>query len=293
MDIKFGADPEVFVTEEKDGKDFVIPPAYFRECLGLDHKPDPRHPSFLEVDGIKIHEDGAAFEFTLPPAESISELLKSIHHGYELLQNVVLKDFGNYKLQVIPTVDYDVERWLNMKDNEYLFMSFMFGCDPHMLAWEPEKEDEPVDAARHPYRYGGGHMHFSGLPIFKENPIMAVRAFDLTVGLAATAFSPVPKLEEIRTFRYGKAGVWRPQRYPDGSSGLEYRSVSNSWTSPKNTELATNIEKWANIAIEHLLPNLEKAEALIMKYRQEMLTAISTSNQELALGVLNSLEGEV
>lgn len=290
MSIKFGADPEVFVTDEEGS---VIPPAYFREYLGMPFEPDRKHPRFLVEDGITIHEDGAAFEFTLPPSESISELLKNIHRGYGLLQDKVLKNHLEYGMKIVPTINYDVERWLTYRENEDFFYSFQFGCDPHYLAWEPEKEDEPVDAATHPYRYGGGHMHFSGLKVFKENPIMAVRAFDLTVGLAATAFSPVPELESIRTFRYGKAGVWRPQKYPDGSFGLEYRSISNSWTNPKNSVMSSAIEKWAMIAVEVLLPNLKKAEELIEKYRKPMLHAITIFDQGLAKEILVDLEGDI
>jgi hypothetical protein len=293
MTYKFGADPEVFVTYKKDGKDFVLPPAYFREFLGIDYKPDPRHPKFLEQDGITIHEDGVAFEFTLPPAGSIPELLSSIHYGYDLLKNKVLVNFPEYEIKIVPTVNFEVERWLPYQNNESFYMTLLFGCDPHLLAWEPEKEDEPVDATTHPYRYGGGHEHFSGSEVFRNAPVMAIRILDLTVGLASVAFSPVPELEQIRTFRYGKAGVFRPQVYPNGETGIEYRSISNSWTNPENTSLAKQVEKWTNIAMEVLIPNLGKAEELVMKYREELLTAISTSNQALALEVLNSVEGEL
>ncbi len=113
----------------------------------------------------------------------------------------------------------------------------------------------------------------------------------MTVGLAATAFSPVPELEKTRTFRYGKPGVWRPQAYPDGSFGLEYRSVSNSWTNPKNRDLAEQIEKWLNIAIEKFLPDPDKSESLLMNIRSNMMKAISTSNQTLAQRLLTVVEG--
>lgn len=288
----FGSDPETFASYSEGGKDYVVPPAYFRMFLGLPFTPDEegRHPKFIVQDGITIHEDGAAFEFTLPPAQSISELLKGIHKGYDLLQEKILSHY-DYTLKISPSINYEVKRWQEYYHNTDFLQTIMFGCDPHNLAWNVEQEDVPIDASQHKYRYGGGHIHVSGMEIFKENPILCARVFDMTVGLAATAFSPVPELEKIRTFRYGKPGVWRPQQYPNGSFGMEYRSVSNSWTDPNNKNLAEEIERWMMIAINKFLSDPDRSEELVLDWRELMTKAITTSNQTLAKRLLHIVEG--
>ncbi len=288
----FGADPEVFSSYNKDGKDYVLPPAYFRSFLGLGHEPDIKHPKFLVKDGIVIHEDGAAFEFSLPPSKNLKDLFDNIHHGYNLLQSEVLKDFPEYPIVVVPTINYEVDRWNQYRKDQDFFMSLMFGCDPHMNAWNME-EDRPVDARKHPYRYGGGHIHLSGIPQLEENPILCIRTLDATVGLAATAYSPVPELEKLRTFRYGLAGVWRPQQYPNGDVGLEYRSVSNSWTNPKFTELASMIQKWITIATEVLIPDGKKAEKILDDISDNLLFAIKSADQNLSLKMLEFVEASL
>ncbi len=290
--MKFGSDPETFASYSKDGKDYVVPPAYMRLFMGLPFEPDleeGKHPKFLKEDGITIHEDGAAFEFTVPPADSLSALLKTVHKGYSLLQERILGNYG-YELKILPTINYEVSKWKQFYEEPEFLNSILFGCDPHHLAWEADFEDAPVDASKHKYRYGGGHIHVSGEEIFKENPVLCARTFDMTVGLAATAFSPVPELEKIRTFRYGKPGVWRPQAYPDGSFGMEYRSVSNSWTNPLNSNLAEEIEKWIHIAVNKFLPNPDRTTELLMEMREPVMRAISTSNQALAKHLLSIVE---
>lgn len=293
MTLKFGSDPETFASYTEGNKSYVVPPAYLRRFAGLEYTPDPegRHPKFMIEDGITVHEDGAAFEFTVPPANSLGEVLKTIHKGYQMLQDRILSNY-NFSLKIIPTINYEVNRWREFYNDEEFLQSILFGCDPHKLAWDVEKEDAPVDASRHKYRYGGGHIHISGEDVFKENSVLCARTLDMTVGLAALAFSPVPELEKIRTFRYGLPGVWRPQAYPDGSFGMEYRSVSNAWTNPENSQLAQQVEKWLMFALDKFLLNdLEKAEDLLIDLRSPLIKAISTSNQKLAKQLLNVVEG--
>lgn len=291
-DVLFGADPEVFASYFIGEKMYVMPPAYFRKYTDTAWKKNGRHPLFIATKDHIVHEDGVAFEVGLKPKNSFRELLSNIHAIYQEIEEKILPLCSevNRKLAVIPTINYEVDRWLKISETDPSFAEcLIFGCDPDYDAFELEVE--PVeDVAHHPFRYGGGHFHFSGLPLFRENPNLSARLCAMTLGLCATAFSPVPELEKLRTFRYGRPGKFRPQHYPDGSFGVEYRTPSNSWTNPSHKDLANMMEKWVEIAVRNVLPGSEKFESMFEKNRMEIAKAIKEADQPLASSLLDMVE---
>ena len=298
----FGSDPELFASIKRDGKDFVVPPVFFRNELKeplIEY--NDKHPVFTEIkinnnEVIKVIEDGAAFELTVPPRTNILELIDLIHLGYEKVHEIVNKH--GYDVSVVPAINYNTEEYLNMGDD--FLMCLLFGCDPDKDAFNTEKIQHEESALQHPYRYGGGHLHISGSEFIKQYPIPTIRLLALTVGNYVTSKSPVPELEHLRTYRYGMPGKYRIQNYkkeyngiPNTNSGIEYRTPSNTWT--KFKEIAEGMQYWAEIAIERILPDRRLGNEILKEFTDNAVNAILEVNQPLAdrnLSMIKDMIGE-
>jgi len=298
--LKYGTDPEFFAAEKINEKYYVVPPVFFRRKLGL--KPiieDEKHPVFYILkNGIKIHEDGAAFEFNGEPHNSIKEVYLDVQEGLETLSSLIEK-YG-YSLYCKPTINFDTKRF--KKETDDFKMCLIFGCDKDYDAWEWEKEyDEnlfpewkyfsenagQISALKHPFRYAGGHLHISGSEFFEKYPLIIVRLLSMTVGNYVVGNSPFPELEKLRTYKYGKAGKFRPQKYPDGSIGIEYRTPSNTWCS--SPQMLDGIEYWINKTLEYI-EDRDYTIQLITELREPTINAVLNADQEKCLSILSSLK---
>lgn len=299
----FGTDPEAFAVYKKDGQLYTLPPYWFRKVLGvsssLDEKDvEGKHPVFFDNDEFKLIEDGAAFEMTIRPSFSPKELWDRIQECARVTSETILSQFPDECLPILrflPTIGFDVQRWSGMPED--FFMSTMFGCDPSQDAWNTTKKAAITDASKHPYRYGGGHIHISGSQMIAEEPILAIRCLSITAGVAAIAYSDVPELERMRTFEYGIPGNFRIQRYgkknPFGKPyaiGLEYRTVSDRWCADWN--MAEKVFEWARIGIQEVLENGLYME-ILDTVGQSAQEAILSSNKQLATQVLSYVESKL
>lgn len=285
-EITLGADPEYAAASESLG---VIPAAYFRTALKMRHLPHPKHPLYYAKDGIKIIEDGVAFELTVPPAHNGNwqQLLGSIHKGIDVLKLI----FNQYKetcdgIVIAPAIPYKFGLW-NTFGDEMIFAN-QAGCDKDEDAFDDSYTGDVIDMSTHPWRYFGGHMHFSGHPLFKIAPKLAIQGMAMGPGLAAVLGTSKPDLERQRTFLYGKAGKFRPQKYPnpDGGEpiiGIEYRTPSNSWTDPDNIPLGKDIFDAAKFTVERLLNFPDTLLAMSHEIGEEVTKAIATCDREQAL----------
>lgn len=294
----FGTDPEVFAVYNKDGKLYTLPPHFFRTKLGVEASDDKRHPVFFQTSTAKFHEDGAAFEMAIMPSHNPKDLFDRIHECMQQAEEMIIGKFAEFcqpKLQCLPTVGFDVERWKD--EGEDFRMSTEFGCDPDLDAWDTEKKATVLDASKHPERYGGGHIHFSGSKFIQKDPILAVQMLSITAGVAAVAYSDVPELDKARTFLYGRPGKYRVQQYgsrnqfgKDYAIGVEYRTPSNRWVSDWN--IAEKVFEWGRIALEELLPK-KNAYDIVMEVSQSASNAILSANQEEAMGILSFINSEI
>lgn len=299
----YGADPEFGAVYSKDGKKFILPPVFFRENLGVEFTENvdaPTHPIFFEDKGLGIrwHEDGSAFELSVTPATNWVELFEKIQLAKQILSEKILKYFPGDclpELESLPAIGYEVDRW-NKMGIEWQLCN-VFGCDRDKDVFNVEYEGEVIDALKHPWRYLGGHGHFSGRDSIISDPMGAIASLAFTMGLAATAYSPNPELERIRAEMYGKPGRYRVQEYkklwndiPNTHQGVEYRTPSVSWTTSK--EIATKVFGWAEIGINTLLEK-NLIQKLFPMYGQEVKLAISNCDQPLALEILNQIEKEL
>jgi hypothetical protein len=296
----WGADPEFFAGYDKEGVLYAMPPVVFRRNFGAEVKENGSHPIFMEVEGVKIHEDGAAFEMSLPPSSSWMDLFDRINHARKVFAETFLSRYEvNPELLALPSIQWEVGRWIG-EGGDFKFAT-RFGCDPdldafsHMLKTPRRSKD--FDASLHPWRYAGGHIHISGVKEIQESPLIAIRSLALTAGLAATAYSDVADLERERVFRYGLPGKFRVQKYNGkfndiefSESGVEYRTPSVRWTSSR--DIASKVFGWAEVGIQSLLIG-----GLYDNLSEELVRAgiesIIKVDQEQALEVLKTVESLV
>jgi hypothetical protein len=207
------------------------------------------------------------------------DVWKNCNIGQEHIKEIG-KEYG-YEFKPIPAINFDTEQFKNDEEGIY---STRFGCDIDFDAWETIIEQMEEDASEHIYRYAGGHIHTSVMNnnILKDNPVPAIKAMGFTVGNFISSISPFPKLDYIRTYRYGRPGRFRPQKYPDGNFGIEYRTPSNAWTAIKKENIIDEIEYWIKIAIERILTDKELLFGLTMELKDRTFEAILKCNQKLA-----------
>jgi hypothetical protein len=114
-----------------------------------------------------------------------------------------------------------------------------FGCEPSWDAYTGETKTPPIDAMTHPWRYAGGHLHFSDAPAVtsakgKPTPQLRkiVKLMDLYIGLPLTCVFG-DRLTYQRRKYYGQAGEFRPQTYSHNRYGVEYRTPGPEvWRAP-------------------------------------------------------------
>lgn len=294
----FGTDPESFAAYSRDGMLYTLPPYFLRKYLGVPATNHPKHPVFINGGEFKLHEDGAAFELSIMPSFNPKDLFDRVQEANRNTSEQILSQFPDHclpELQYVPTIGFDVERW--SEEGRDFFMSTTFGCDPDEDAFNLDRKAQVVNAAKHPERYGGGHIHFSGSPLIEKEPILAVQLLAITAGCASVAYSDVPELEKARTFLYGRPGKFRVQRYgknnPFGeeyATGIEYRTTSNrifsSW------ELCEKVFNWATLAIDELLPR-KNIYDLVVEVADTAVSAILGANQDSAKSVLAYVESRI
>jgi len=290
LNLTFGADPEVFATYSKKDKDMVLPPAWFREYPKVEYMVDPKkptHPIFIQTPEYIVHEDGVAFELGVMPSNNWEELYDRIQMAYMDLEKNILSEHVPHcdgKVHIVPTVSYEVNRWLNESDE--FQQCLIFGCDPDEDAFNMRAKKRVKDVRKHPYRYGGGHIHISGAHKIEEEPILAVQVLACTLGQAAIAYSDMKELEHLRTYLYGRPGKFRFQTYSDGTHGIEYRTPSNRWTG--NKDLARKVFEWAEIGM-HIF-NSDLAFKVVDELSEDAAQNIIDTNQEGAMQILSRIE---
>ncbi len=216
--MKVGTDPEYFLKSLRTGR---YEPA---------HRvfPDKNNPMALG-HGMKVFRDGYAVELNVPPQNDPAVLMLSVMEAIATVNNMVARD--GLRLASAATVPIDLREDLDGAPDDVLH----FGCEPSYCAYTGRTKIPQINAWEHPWRYAGAHMHFSLSPDEQERcawisnkskHLLFIRLLDFHVGLPLTAKMPTPEMFMRRRY-YGQAGEFRPQQYPDGSVGLEYRTPAS------------------------------------------------------------------
>jgi len=292
--IMIGADPEMFATYTDSGKVFAMPPIVLRRDYEVFFEENEDHPIFMrDDDGGFLHEDGSAFEISIPPSDDWRVLFDQCHNLMRLFEDKVLAGLPpsvvDMKLAMLPTIAWQVSRW-EWEGGDFI-NSTRFGCNPDKDAWgefAPPLEFDVMDASRHDERYAGGHLHFSvpGNDEISKRPLQAVESLVFTSGLAAIAYSKNQELEKRRAIRYGKPSKYRVQNYPNGDIGIEYRTPSCSWLGSK--DLAEKVFSWGRRGIQNLF--LDGALGKVIDLKVPVANAILSADSEMALELLKEVE---
>lgn len=271
-----GGDPEVFA---EDVSGLCIPPVLLRDnglqTFGFADKDakNPRHPMFYKDELVTIHEDGAAFEFTLKPSTNPLDYYNIYEHGLDVLGNL-LKPY-NLSVFTKPAIKFDSQILaVNGVIDVYRLFCVRFGCDKDINVYTGD-ESKDFDATQVNYRFGGGHIHIS--PIEHKHSGVFTRLADILMGNTFIFNTPFPEEEKMRQNYYGVPGKIREQFYPGGITGIEYRVPSNSWL--KDLDTVKMMFKAIDLTLD-IFANPPKAFDLIDKYLDSSINNIMTFDQK-------------
>jgi hypothetical protein len=251
-----------------------------------------KHPIYIKNNDFSWMQDGVAWELTVRhPVKTAKEMHTIINDSLNCLEEYFskLKYKGDsISLYKKPVVDINPVEYYPFLEEERIHQGFIFGCDPDLDAIVQEYRCQTIDVFTHLFRYGGGHIHVSGDDNLQKFINITVKLLAITAGNFCVANSPYPDAEKQRATTYGRPGRYRPQNYPDGSKGVEYRSPSNSWTS-FSEEKIEELFDWINKAV-YYLSNPDIGENIIKENLSDTISAITNADQNLAKSILENLK---
>ena len=235
---KISCDPEVFV-----GK---VPKDFLNVSLNVDYKVKTANriyskclPVFKEEpipicgliggtkeepilipgakDGYLMQEDGTALEFNVPPVNNGIVFAQNVQYALTKLHTFLFK----LNLVILPTSTAVFSKQIL----ESYPQAMRLGCSPDYDAYKvaPRKSFQ-IDNLEE-FRFAGGHIHMSFTNKEKMPNEFIIRLMDIYLGLPTLGIDK----QGIRRKFYGQAGLFRPTKYPDATTGVEYRTLSNFW----------------------------------------------------------------
>jgi hypothetical protein len=277
--INYGCDPEFFFATEINGEKFVISPALLNKFSSLKFiSGDEKHPVFFENEQFKWMMDGVAAEITIKkPYKNPVAMFGVIQDAYDKLNEISSKlSFHEFKVFPVrePVININPDWYIPFLNDRQIYQGFIYGCDADFDADNKNYVCVTTDASKDLFRYGGGHHHVSGDDLFYDYIFPAIKLSAIFVGTFCIANSPHPEMEVQRGKVYGRPARFRPQNYPDGTNGMEYRTPSNSWTGFNISTVEEMFSKY-NI-VKKLLHYEEKAvEVLDNFYKKSALAIVS------------------
>lgn len=260
MNVKVGADPEVFAT-----KGGVLVNAHGL-VAGSKEEPFPVNQGAVQVDGM-------ALEFNIHPATDEEGFAFNIHSVMDQLKALI----PEHELSVVTVAEFG-EDFIKEQPLE----SQLLGCDPDFNAWTGEMNTPPnIDT---PYRTAAGHVHIGWTEGADMQDLLhvsqcqaAIQQLDFYLGLPSLLFDNCSQRREM----YGKAGAYRVKPY-----GVEYRVLSNQWL--RDEELT----RWVFRATTSAMKSLMEGQSLADKYG-DIQEIINTSDVASALDIINQENLEV
>jgi len=210
MTVTIGADPELFIRDERTG---AVHPA-----IGMIGGTKQR-PIRMEglPEGYTVQEDNVMAEYNIPPATRPRDFSRAVGRGLDYVQELVRTRQPYYN------IDFASERMFTYTQLDHM-QARHFGCSPDFDAYMNGRQCEAVSPLRLEtpeggWRFAGGHVHI-GYPETEVPPFVIARFCDLVLGLRSVALDK----QEQRRALYGRAGRFRQTGY-----GIEYRTLSNFW----------------------------------------------------------------
>jgi len=126
----------------------------------------------------------------------------------------------------------------------------------------------------------------SGVPELGQYPKPAIQFLIITAGNYWMANSPCVDMELKRFGTYGRPGRYRPQHYPNGEHGVEFRSMSNSWASWDVAKIE-ELTFWSDFAVKCLV---DRKVNLLDEFLTPSVNAILAGDQIRCQEILNALQ---
>lgn len=252
IELKVGADPEVFVTQRSK----LI--SAYGLVPGTKERPYPVQDGAIQVDGM-------ALEFNINPANDVEEFVKNMN---SVMAQLVSRLPADMQLSPLATAhfgaDYIASQPLDARE---------LGCTPDFSAYTGAANKKPNVNA--PFRTAAGHVHIGWTEYAQtDNPDYMglccdfTKVLDLYLGVPSVLLDP----DTERRSLYGQAGAFRPKTY-----GLEYRVLSNFWLQSEQT--MRYVYKQTEEAIRQFLGGFRVDSPDVQK-------AINTSDRALASKLL-------
>lgn len=209
-----GSDFELFMKND-DGE--FVPEVH----LGLPDKGNMPIPlkDKLGPAGF-IHRDNVSVEMCSLVAGSAQEFINSVSRTLAAGKSFVEDRLTGVRLGSDTTIV--LPDWV--KDHDH---AKELGCDADNVASSESRQSVVRDRLSADIlgdeRYAGGHVHISYVRDILP-PWVAALLCDLFIGLPMKE-----KLDENRAPFYGLSSLHRETNYPDGSVGVEYRSLDSGW----------------------------------------------------------------
>ncbi len=294
--ITVGTDPEVCSVIKKYGDNLVVSPALLEKFSGLKEIKDQRpkeerikHPFYIKNNEYIWMMDGVAFEATIKPSKTPTEMYDKIQIALHNLEDEISKlEYENYPLLLYkkPTVDIEPDMYLPYLNEEKILQGFIFGCDPDEDAIIPDYKCEEIDVRTHLFRYLGGHFHIGSedskiVESMQEIYMPFIRLLAIFIGNISIAYSEYPDEEKQRAKTYGQPGRFRFQDW-----GIEYRSPSNSWIDNLNT---IRLMFEATEKCMYYLLNPNEGIPIIKKYLEPTINSIQKGDKEVSKSILQEV----
>lgn len=214
MEIKIGADPEVFIKDNGTGK--------LISAAGL--FPGTKEAPF-KVERGAIQVDGMAAEYNIDPASTADEFVYNNLVVLKQLRDIIKERNPDLDFEFVftPVAEFGAKLIAAQPEENRIL-----GCTPDYNAYTGGLAN-PTPDAEMPFRTASGHIHIGWGEDFDitddehiEACCMMVKQLDHSVGARSLLWEH--KSGARRRELYGKAGAFRPKPY-----GVEYRTPSNCW----------------------------------------------------------------
>jgi hypothetical protein len=170
---------------------------------------------------FRYYRDGLAVEFNSSPVTCRAWIWQDLKLAMATAESV--KDLpAHVRFTARPWVAISPQLIRHFPDDLKVL-----GCSPTLDAYTEQTKAVLVNPLKTYFRTSGAHMHCSFddmLPEEHWGPI--IKLCDLCIGVPHT-YIFADELEFKRRKLYGTAGEFRPQKYPNGQNGLEYRALSS------------------------------------------------------------------
>ena len=201
--VTIGADPELFLINEKTGKVVsaigIIPGEKGNAWVG----PDMEKGFGLEIDNILA-------EFNIPPAQTKEEFTRSITFMLDYITKFIKNINPDLGIKCIASQIVDEDQLQHP-------IAKLFGCSVDYCAYKEGPNKKPK-GEKTCLRSAGNHIHVGYDNPNAEESIELVKYMDVYLGIPSVVKDPDTQRRKL----YGKAGAFRLTDY-----GVEYRVLSS------------------------------------------------------------------